>query len=127
MKLEKKVILDTYGLSALWFNDNFTQNEIKKIQQMHNKRIKLTLEIEQPILDEEERKYLSGVIKPFRDKINFVKKETYYTGKKTYEIIHFESKLEQYKDNTWLPPFEKDTMYKNMTLNKEYKLEDLGL
>ena len=30
-------------------------------------------------------------------------------------------------DNTLLPCFKKGTMYKNMVINKEYTLEELGL
>lgn len=76
------------------------------------------------ILDEAEKRYLRGVIRPFRDRVKYIQKFTFSTGKAKITI-----KTE--KDNdTWyvsLPLFEKDSMYKNMKPDKEYTLEELGL
>ena len=78
-------------------------------------------EIEKSILDEAEREYLSIVIKPFRDRIEYIIKNSVYSP--------FEWITIKYKDGgaTTLPPFKKDTMYKGMEVNKEYSLEDLGV
>lgn len=72
------------------------------------------------ILDEEEKEYLSAIIKPFKDR------DTY--------IVKRESCFDKYflrisVDDMWtdFPYFEKDTMYKGMKLNKKYSLKDLGL
>ena len=76
------------------------------------------------ILDEAEKRYLRGVIRPFRDRVKYIQKFTFSTGKAKITI-----KTE--KDNdTWYvssPLFEKDSMYKNMKPDKEYTLEELGL
>ena len=75
-----------------------------------------------PILNDEEKKYLSYVIKPFR--------------KDVLKIAKFESITSEYKEiisvktkngNMIFPAFEKGKMYKNMELNKEYSLKELGL
>lgn len=76
----------------------------------------------EPILDDKERKYLSTVIKPFRNRINSITKREYKYYDEQY--IHITS------DNNeafCLPDFSKDTMYKGMELDKEYTLEELGL
>lgn len=76
------------------------------------------------ILDEAEKRYLRGVIRHFRDRVKYIQKFTFSTGKAKITI-----KTE--KDNdTWYvssPLFEKDSMYKNMKPDKEYTLEELGL
>lgn len=80
-------------------------------------------EIEKPILTEKEKKYLEGVIEPFREKISYILKrqcnDEYYI-----EICYVEYDVET---NMPFPFFKKDTMYKGMELDKEYTLEELGL
>ena len=136
MKLEKEVYIGnvyetTYidGKYNICFNCifhkclNATDRLIfEKIQE--SKKIKLTLEVEEPILDEEERKYLSSVIRPFRDRIKFIRKNCIY-GQEYINVVY----NSKFKDDTnfCLPLFESGTMYKNMELNKEYILEELGL
>lgn len=72
------------------------------------------------ILDEAEKRYLRGVIRPFKNSVSIIRKM--YSQEKEYIKI-------QYKDDapTNLPYFEKDTMYKGMKLCKKYTLEELGL
>ncbi len=122
MKLEKEVTLDTYGLSLICFNENFTQNEIRELQQMYKRKIKLTLEVEEPILDEAERKYLSGIIRPFRDRVRYIQKIVYSLEEKEFIVIVCIS-----CGNIIFPDFKKGSMYKGMELNKGYTLEELGL
>lgn len=75
-----------------------------------------------PILNDEEKKYLSYVIKPFReDVLKIAKFEDNIIENK--EVIG----IKTHNCKTIFPPFEKGTMYKNMKLNKEYSLEELDL
>lgn len=78
-----------------------------------------TYEIEKPILDDVEKRYLEGVLRPFKDKVNFIEKQNNNIG--YYIVIDLE------EDTFYLPYFEKDTMYKGMELKKEYTLQELGL
>ena len=71
------------------------------------------------ILDEEEKRYLEGVIRPFRDKVDHVAK--YGINDKEYIYISLKEDILQ------LPFFPFDTMYKGMKLSKKYTLEELGL
>ena len=76
------------------------------------------------ILDEAEKRYLRGVIRPFRDSVKSIEKFIFSTGDAKITI-----KIKS-SENFWyisLPPFEKYKMYKNMEEDKEYTLEELGL
>ena len=74
---------------------------------------------EEPILAYKEKEYLSNVIRPFKDEVNALVKMAIL--KRKYICIKLEN------DCVYLPYFTKDTMYKNMELNTEYTLEELGL
>ena len=136
MKLEKEVYIGnvyyTESLNKKYhlnFNcivyDYLNEKEKEIFNKLQEKtKIKLTLEIEEPILDEKERKYLSGVIRPFRDRIKFIRKKCIY-GQEYINVVY----NSKFKDDTnfCLPLFETNTMYKGMELNKEYTLKELGL
>ena len=74
----------------------------------------------EPILDDKEKEYLSNVIRPFRDKIEYIIK--YETCKGEYICIRLKN-----DEPILLPDFKENTMYKNMKVDKEYTLEELGL
>ena len=76
----------------------------------------------EPILDEVERKYLSDVIRPFRNKIDTISK--FQTRDDSSQYIYIGM-----KDRRWsnLPCFPKGTMYKGMKAGKHYSLKELGL
>lgn len=74
---------------------------------------------EEPILDDKEKEYLGNVIRPFKDEVNALVKMAIL--KRKYICIKLENEC------VYLPYFNKDTMYKNMELNTEYTLEELGL
>ena len=71
------------------------------------------------MLTEEEKAYITEVIKPFRDKVTGILK-----GDNGSEFI----RISVENDGAFrLPYFKKGSMYKNMKTNKKYKLEELGL
>lgn len=81
------------------------------------------------ILDEEEKKYLSAVIKPFRDRVVYICK---VEGDDCSQFISIKAKKYDYDEENSneyidLPYFREDTMYDNMEVGKEYTLEELGL
>ena len=86
------------------------------------------LEIKKPILSDDEKKYLENVLKPFKDRVVYVKKIK--PGDPNYEYIGFKIIYEDHRcPNNWcyLPYFKEGTMYKNMELDKYYSLDELGL
>lgn len=87
------------------------------------------------ILDKSEKEYLSAVIKPFRDRVCYIRKER---GDNIHvQYISIKSKRYDYdedyvdEDDVYeyvaLPYFEKDTMYAGMLPLKKYTLKELGL
>ena len=84
------------------------------------------LEIEQPILDDIEKRYLESIFRPFKNRVMYVEK-IFRFG---YEQIRYRVSLpvEEYGNELCeLPSFDKGTMYKGMELDKQYSLEELGL
>lgn len=82
----------------------------------------LLSEYKEPILDEVEKKYLSAVIKPFREKIEYIRKnKSAYKDKQFISIGFYDD------DYMYFPFFENDAMYKCMELGRKYTLEELGL
>jgi len=73
------------------------------------------------ILDEAEKRYLKGVIRPFRNNVKSIRKGCSDSGK---EFIIICSKN---GDTSTLPWFQPGTMYKGMERGKRYSLKELGL
>ena len=134
MKLEKECYIGNVyyteyrdGKYDLNFNciisNSLTQEEKEIFDKLQEKiKIKLILEKEEPILDEAEKKYLSGVIRPFRDRVKNIQK--YGTYPKGEERIVITCNNGLYIP---FPVFKEGTMYKNMAIGKEYSLDDLDL
>ena len=82
------------------------------------------VKLPKPILTNAEKRYLSNVIEPFRDRVNYIIKTENSLG----EYITIYSRLYTgWRPDVLLPEFEKGTMYKGMEINKRYNLEELGL
>lgn len=82
------------------------------------------------ILDDKEKEYLSAVIRPFKSRV--------LSFSKLFQCVHeFKCEIIKIKvqggvdthitETIYLPYFEKESMYKNMILNKEYTLKELDL
>lgn len=102
------------------------------IQELENKYNDKILEVKRPtqykttfikqeILDEAEKRYLRAVIRPFKDKVEYINKQAGHGGQ---EFIHIDI---SYFDSVNLPYFEEGTMYKKMKLNNHYTVKELGL
>ena len=76
-------------------------------------------EIEQPILDAIEKRYLEGVLRPFKDRVRYIIKEK----NDNFEYILISVGLEIIA----FPVFEKGIMYKGMKTGKRYSIKELGL
>lgn len=84
------------------------------------------LEEVEDILDKKEKEYLSNVIKPFKHKVKGIRKgkicDNEDEQEKEYITIYIKNDF-----SVNLPNFKKNTMYKNMEINKAYTLVELGL
>lgn len=75
------------------------------------------------ILEDAEKRYLGGVIRPFKDKVLYITKRSVISNS-TIEYISIQLAGPEY---IWLPGFNKGTMYKGMEPDHWYTLEELGL
>lgn len=89
---------------------------------------------EETILDEEEKKYLSDVLRPFKksfSKILISKSNSFYISKDNKDkerILFMLSNIDGCHEEVFsLPSFAKGTMYNGMKIGKNYSLEELGL
>mgnify|MGYP004570542537 CR=1 FL=1 len=78
------------------------------------------LELIKETLDEKEKEYLNNVIKPFRDKVTFIQKNSSSFG--DFIKIGIKNDID-----INLPFFERGTMYKGMQVDKKYILTELRL
>lgn len=131
MKLEKDFLIKNiegdfaYSIVEISGETRFNDDEKSKLIETNFKNVKakLIIEIKELILDEAERRYLSGVIRPFKDEVtDIIKYKSYDFENKEYIVIHCNQ-----SETTMFPYFDKGTMYKGMELDKEYTLEELGL
>ena len=77
------------------------------------------------ILDDAETRYLRGVIRPFRDKVDSIKKIA--EAQNSESICIYVNNDYNCDDVVYLPRFEKGKMYQGMENGKCYTLEELGL
>lgn len=84
------------------------------------KNVEITYEMPDPILTEKEKEYLSAVIKPFRNKIEYISKEV---GIDDTEYLELGVDC----DYSSLPNFKRNKFYRNMELGKRYTIEELDL
>ena len=78
-------------------------------------------ERKEEVLDAAEKRYLSDVIRPFKNRVKYIYKGQLWSNNKEFiNIILKEDTLD-------LPYFKKGTMYKGMEIDRNYKLEELNL
>ena len=80
------------------------------------------MKYEEKILKPKEKKYLSAVIKPFRERIECIFKAKLPNYDEYYIVVGLKD-----NDSLRFPCFYGSTMYKGMEVDKEYELEELGL
>ena len=113
MIFEKKFFLTEYGL----FSEDSTVPISTILNDILNGQYKI---VKLPFaLTKEEKDYLSEVVKPFRDKIEYIKRLTFDSVDSIQVITE--------KGVTAVLFFETNTRYKNMEPDREYTLQELGL
>lgn len=111
-------IMDLKGLKDSWNGGYY--GKIIKIEEPTYETV-YEAKAESEILDEVEKRYLKGVIGPFKNKTKYIVKYN-NSLQQQYIVIYF-------SDNNGIvfPEFEKGTMYKGMKVDKKYTLEELGI
>ena len=130
IKIDKERV---YGvINGIYYNGNIdyiilflkgkvTDERFGKIIKIEEPIYQTVYECKEEILDEAEKRYLSSVIRPFRDKIKYIIKV-----KSSYDN-NFYIRIVLNNDVSTLPYFKKNTMYKGMKLDKKYTLKELNL
>lgn len=119
IKTKQVYIIDEEGIELVKENKTF----FKKLPNNYTGTIEVEngYIVENEILDEKEKEYLSAVVRPFKNRISHISKVAWYDG--TY---HISIELDNYEIIN-LPYFEKEAMYNGMEANKKYILKELGL
>lgn len=117
----KKFVSDNYRFYISDFENLETETH-GKIIKIEEPGYTTVFEYKPEVLDDAEKRYLRGVIRPFRDKVTMIRKLFSPTRGEYYIQA-------RYKEDTAtnFPYFDDKTMYKGMETGKEYTLEDLGL
>lgn len=105
----------------LFLKGKVTDERFGKIIKIEEPIYQTVYEHKEEILDEAEKRYLRGVIRPFRARMKYIMKEDINYATKEYIRIDLGREMIN------LPKFDSGSMYKGMKLNKEYTLEELGL
>lgn len=131
VSLTDKIALDNSSYIIYSCYENLTNKyekdlDIVKVQRYNeimsgHYELQTLYERKEKILDKKEKEYLSAVIKPFKNRVNYIKKKYSAAKKKEYILIELGYDLID------LPYFNPNTMYKGMKINKEYTLKELGL
>lgn len=127
---DKPIKLDTFWCSA--GNSNCVCYYVPIFQSIRSddkEPVSLENIVHPQILDDVERRYLSAVIRPFRDNVKYIEKWEYHfsSGDFSQIFIRVENKWNGDRENMIFPEFIKGTMYKGMEPEKKYTLEELGL
>lgn len=122
--IENNEIYDLFGI----FQNNFSSYDknlnnlvVPDFNIVKVERPQVVYERKEEILDKVERKYLSGVIRPFRNEVKYIIKERCFNND---EYITIELNDGEQID---FPSFSSNTMYKGMKVDKNYTLDELGL
>ena len=117
--------LTAIGLMSSWRN-NSKWNSSGLLEDFITGHYQIAKEVNS-VLDEAEKRYLTNIIKPFRDKVISI--ANYYEESIGNNYIEIEVKQNYCHENQYvsLPYFKSGTMYKGMEEYKKYTLEELGL
>lgn len=114
-----------FNCNALCIDDNKEETLTEMYDGWHT-LIKMVDEYKVPVLDEIEKNYLTNFLRPFVRKYDIkVKKVLSFSNDQEY--LSFSFTKYDIKDFFVFPYFPKNTMYKNMKLERWYTLDELDL
>lgn len=122
-------LLGDDGLSYLWDGDKQTYIiEGTSIGITAYDLATGTFSYETPILDDVEKRYLRGVVRPFRDRVDVIQKiKSTLDGFEHIKMYVRYPGSSSIQSSLMLPAFESGTMYAGMKLEKDYTLSELEL
>lgn len=117
-KLTEKGLMYWSDISQIWENSNAIGNLLTGDIEI--------IKLSKPILTEKEKEYLSAVIKPFRDRVINITKESEYCIE-CIKITLNPLEVMTVGDIVYLPNFIKWSMYEGMEPDKAYTIDELDL
>ena len=128
-KKQPKSLTSDDGLSYLWDEDEQTYIiEGTSIGITAYDLATGTFSYETPILDDVEKRYLRGVVRPFRDRVDMIQKiKSTLDGFEHIKMYVRYPGSSSIQSSLMLPAFESGTMYAGMKLEKDYTLSELEL
>ena len=117
-KLTMAGLMSSWKNSSKWNSSGLLEEFITGHYQISKEKIN-------SVLDAAEKRYLSNIIKPFKDQVIAIAKRSANYGE-FIEIMIDEGEIGECV-NIYLPYFKPDSMYKGMKVGREYTLEQLGL
>ena len=88
----------------------------------------LNLTVEEKILDDDEKRYIKNIVRPFRDKVVYIRKKQFDDIHEYITIVYQEEDYGTTRERyIYLPNFRANTMYAGMSLDKHYTLKELGI
>lgn len=116
-----KVCCDEFS-SDCWINNKDIYSD---------KFLNQEIEIETDILSEKEKEYLKSIIRPFKDRVEYIEKKKNINSEGTFYFIAIAIKsvvIDCLSETIYFPYFKPGSkMYEGMDLDKEYTLKELGL
>ena len=116
--------LTAIGLMSSWKNSS-KWNSSGLLEDFITGHYQISKEKTNPVLDDAEKRYLSQIIRPFKDQVIAIAKRSANYGE-FIDIMIDEGEIGDC-GNIYLPYFKPDSMYKGMKVNREYTLDQLGL
>ena len=116
--------LTAIGLMSSWRNSS-KWNSSGLLEEFITGHYQISKEKTNSVLDPAEKRYLSNIIKPFKDQVIAIAKKSANYGE-FIDIMIDEGDIGDC-GNIYLPYFKPDSMYKGMKVNREYTLDQLGL
>ena len=117
-KLTMAGLMSSWKNSSKWNSSGLLEEFITGHYQISKEKIN-------SVLDAAEKRYLSNIIKPFKDQVIAIAKRSANYGE-FIDIMIDEGEIGDC-GNIYLPYFKPDSMYKGMKVGREYTLEQLGL
>ena len=116
--------LTAIGLMSSWRNSS-KWNSSGLLEEFITGHYQISKEKTNSVLDAAEKRYLTNIIKPFKDQVIAIAKRSANYGE-FIDIMIDEGDIGDC-GNIYLPYFKPGKMYKGMKVNREYTLEQLGL
>ena len=113
------------GLERKYYYEGAAWGSSALLEDIITGRYEVVNMIPKLILDDAEKRYLSNIIKPFKDQVIAIAKRSANYGE-FIDIMIDEGEIGDC-GNIYLPYFKPDSMYKGMKVNREYTLDQLGL